>query len=215
MSSAEPRTKRGSSQTRERLVEAAVSLYGSRSIDAVSLREIGAAAGQKNSNALQYHFGSRDGLLQAIVDTHATGVEALRASYYAKAEEGIWSPHEAAARCLVMPIVDYVDKTPAGLDFVRIVAQIRALSPSGEGVAVEFPRLPALRAIFDRALDGLPQREARRRVYLVVNTAFHSVAEVCNASDGPSRSPLSNRGAMVEQLVCMLSAYLAAPAVSA
>ena len=34
----------------------------------MSLNEITVAAGQKNRNALQYHFGNREGLLQAIID---------------------------------------------------------------------------------------------------------------------------------------------------
>ena len=55
--------EQNAARTRDRLIDAAVQLYGDRSIDAVSLREISAAAGQKNPNALQYHFGDRDGCL--------------------------------------------------------------------------------------------------------------------------------------------------------
>ncbi|MDG2325387.1 MAG: TetR family transcriptional regulator, partial [Halioglobus sp.] len=60
-----------SAKTRDKLIDAAVSLYGNSSMDAVSLREIAVEAGQKNPNALQYHFGDRDGLLQAIIDKHS------------------------------------------------------------------------------------------------------------------------------------------------
>ena len=67
-----------SAQTRTRFIEAAQQLFAERSIDAVSLNEITVAAGQKNRNALQYHFGNRDGLLQAIIDTRAERVQALR-----------------------------------------------------------------------------------------------------------------------------------------
>lgn len=67
-----------SARTRERFIEAAQRLYAQRSIDSVSLNEITVAAGQKNRNALQYHFGNRDGLLQAIIDQHAERVLVLR-----------------------------------------------------------------------------------------------------------------------------------------
>ena len=57
-----------SAQTRERFIHAAQKLFAERSVDSVSLNEITTAAGQKNRNALQYHFEDRQGLLQAIVD---------------------------------------------------------------------------------------------------------------------------------------------------
>ena len=110
--------EQNAARTREKLVDAAVSLYGSRSIDAVSLREIGVAAGQKNPNALQYHFGDRDGLLQAIVDKHAMAISEVRNSYIGRAEKGEWPAGEAAARCLVMPIIDYVEDL-IGPDFFQ------------------------------------------------------------------------------------------------
>ena len=63
--------EQNAARTRDRLSDAAVQLYGDSSIVAVSLREISAAAGQKNPTALEYHFGDRDGLLKAIFDKHA------------------------------------------------------------------------------------------------------------------------------------------------
>ena len=57
-----------SAQTRLNFIQTALKLYAERGIDAVSLNEITVAAGQKNRNALQYHFGDRNGLLQAMVD---------------------------------------------------------------------------------------------------------------------------------------------------
>ena len=83
--------EQNAARTRERLIDAAVRLYGGRSIDAVSLREISVAAGQKNPNALQYHFGDRDGLLQAIFDKHASRIAELREGYIQRAENNCWS----------------------------------------------------------------------------------------------------------------------------
>ena len=52
--------------TRERLVFTAERLFAERGIAAVSLREVGQAAGQRNNGATQYHFGDREGLVLAI-----------------------------------------------------------------------------------------------------------------------------------------------------
>ena len=43
-------------------------LLAERGLDGVSLREIGAAAGNGNNSAVQYHFGSKDQLIRAIVE---------------------------------------------------------------------------------------------------------------------------------------------------
>ena len=52
--------------SRERMVRAAERLFAERGINAVSMREVAAAAGQLNNSAVRYHFGSRDGLVDAI-----------------------------------------------------------------------------------------------------------------------------------------------------
>lgn len=67
-----------SQSSREALIEAGERLFAAGNIDGVSLREIGRAAGQRNATALQYHFGSRDGLIAAIVDKHSEEVAARR-----------------------------------------------------------------------------------------------------------------------------------------
>ena len=59
--------------TREKLIAAAEQLFAERSIDGVSLRQINSAAGQRNSTALQYHFGGRSGLIRAVLDKHRGG----------------------------------------------------------------------------------------------------------------------------------------------
>ncbi|HET9077088.1 MAG TPA: helix-turn-helix domain-containing protein [Acidimicrobiales bacterium] len=43
-------------------------LLGERGIGAVSLREIAAAAGQRNNSAVAYQFGSRQGLIEAVFE---------------------------------------------------------------------------------------------------------------------------------------------------
>lgn len=54
--------------SRTRMILVGENLFASDGIDGVSLRRIAAQAGQKNHHAVQYHFGTRDGLVQAIFD---------------------------------------------------------------------------------------------------------------------------------------------------
>jgi AcrR family transcriptional regulator len=53
--------------TKERLLTTAERLFALHGIEGVSLRQIGAAAGIGNNSAVQYHFGSKDGLVKAIL----------------------------------------------------------------------------------------------------------------------------------------------------
>jgi AcrR family transcriptional regulator len=53
-------------RTKVRLILAAETLFAEQSIENVSLREIARAADNGNNYAVQYHFGGKDGLIQAI-----------------------------------------------------------------------------------------------------------------------------------------------------
>ncbi|MEM8500088.1 MAG: helix-turn-helix domain-containing protein [Pseudomonadota bacterium] len=65
--------------SREHLLNISESLFISDGMDAVSLRAIARAAGQKNPSALHYHFGSREELIEAIVARRLRQQEARRA----------------------------------------------------------------------------------------------------------------------------------------
>lgn len=54
--------------TQEQIVRAAERLFALHGIEGVSLRQIGAAAGNGNNSAVQYHFGSKEQLIQAIFE---------------------------------------------------------------------------------------------------------------------------------------------------
>jgi AcrR family transcriptional regulator len=54
--------------TKEQIVLAAEGLFAERGIEGVSLRQIGAAAGNGNNSAVQYHFGTKERLVQAVFE---------------------------------------------------------------------------------------------------------------------------------------------------
>ena len=73
---------------RDRLVAAAETLFAGAGVDAVSLREINAAAGAGNASAIQYHFGDRAGLLRAVIAKHHPKVESRRHALLDQVEAG-------------------------------------------------------------------------------------------------------------------------------
>ncbi|WP_435058864.1 TetR/AcrR family transcriptional regulator [Streptomyces sp. bgisy060] len=54
-------------ETREKLIRAAEELFAAHGVDGAQLRDVVALAGQANPSAVQYHFGSRAGLLDAVM----------------------------------------------------------------------------------------------------------------------------------------------------
>jgi len=66
--------------TRERLILLAERMFAERGIEAVSLRAIGEAAGQRNKTAVQYHFGDRAALVRAIYAYRSEQLDARRAA---------------------------------------------------------------------------------------------------------------------------------------
>ena len=64
--------------TRKRIIDTAERLFSERGVESTSLLEIAKAAGQKNRSALQYHFTNKEGLLEAVLDKHASKIAEAR-----------------------------------------------------------------------------------------------------------------------------------------
>lgn len=97
---------------------AAERLFAERGIDGVSLREINVAAGQRNTTALQYHFGDRAGLLRAVMAKHRPGIEEQRHRLLDACEPGCLRDLAAA---LVRPEAAKLCDPDGGRDYLRIV----------------------------------------------------------------------------------------------
>lgn len=63
---------------REKILVTAERLFALNGIDAVSIRQINTEAEQKNGSAVHYHFGSREGLIDAILSLRTGDRNQLR-----------------------------------------------------------------------------------------------------------------------------------------
>ncbi|SHN43169.1 TetR/AcrR family transcriptional regulator [Cryptosporangium aurantiacum] len=63
--------------TKDEILVAAERMFAERGFE-VSLREIGAAAGQRNNSAVQYHFGDKAGLVTALYEYRMAPLDARR-----------------------------------------------------------------------------------------------------------------------------------------
>src|SRR6516165_9572513 len=78
----------GAATTRMALIATAERLFGAHGIDAVSLLTVVREAGQGNKNAVQYHFGSKEGLLLAILRNRADLIDRRRGELLVEAGAG-------------------------------------------------------------------------------------------------------------------------------
>ena len=109
--------------TRDKILRAGEKLFAADGFDRVTLRQIAREADQRNVAAVQYHFGSKAGLLSAIVDDHREEIDRRRAELLDKAEtDGTDGDFGTLLSILVDPLAAKLD-APAGRAYLRIQAQ--------------------------------------------------------------------------------------------
>lgn len=72
---------------KEKMILVGEVLFAEQGINGASMREIASKAGQRNNYAVQYHFGSREGLVRAIFEYRMEQMESDRSAMLKKAAE--------------------------------------------------------------------------------------------------------------------------------
>jgi AcrR family transcriptional regulator len=162
---------------REQLLRAGEQLFARDGIHRVKLREINDLAGQRNPSAVHYHFGTREGLVDAILQSHQetidlaidTGLDELEASGRPVALRDI-------VATVVHPLVGKLE-TESGRDFLRIVPQVIPQLSANLRHGVAAPATPQSRRVLEllRSHWGdLPEAVQRERqiAYILMLTAM-------------------------------------------
>ncbi len=106
------------------LIAHAERMFAERGVEAVSLRDVNTAAGQRNHSAAQYHFGDRAGLIAAVYESRMSVVNERRVRMLQELDaSGRDDDLAALVEVLVVPMVEVVAET-AGW-YGRFVAQLR------------------------------------------------------------------------------------------
>jgi AcrR family transcriptional regulator len=157
--------------TRDRVFLAAERLFALHGFQAVSVRDITAEAGV-NLAAVNYHFGSKDGLLFEIFRHRSAEINRMRARLLHEAADrhGGAPPVRAILEALIAPPVLWMD--PAGDRWIAAQFLIRARSEGTEAI-LEVLRtdVSALKRFADAliaARPDLPVEEVYWRMHFVL-----------------------------------------------
>ncbi|MEX1008317.1 MAG: TetR family transcriptional regulator [Acidimicrobiia bacterium] len=204
---------RDASDTRDRLVRAAEYLFARSGID-VPIREIHERAGQRNASAIQYHFGSKQDLIKAVIDRHALSdaeVAAIRADLRSRRDEP-----RSLVEAIVRRIAGYL-ATEESRDYVRIAFQLLFRAPLRPDLDAEVDRpdlisFEAETDVIRSAVPHLPKRVLHERALAGLTFITLQVAERARIIDDEPGAPLLDEEEFIDNLVDMTTALLTAPA---
>jgi AcrR family transcriptional regulator len=189
------------------LLDEAERLFARAGVQGVTSREIVEAAEQRNTSAVTYHFGTREGLLLEILARRGGPVDERRGEL----RDGLSarpSVHDLV-ECLVLPYVALLSE-PAGRAYVQIVAQLR-----GQFAAWRVESDAATTRHVARILDELESRPKasvavrRERVVGMIMLLTGAVAERARRIDDAGGNETGD-AEFVANLTDMCTAVLAA-----
>jgi AcrR family transcriptional regulator len=183
--SAQPRARKATDETaapsvRERILDVAERLFAEYGINGVGLRAITTEA-KVNLASIAYHFGSKEGLLEAIFAQRAAPIaeERLRllsACYEAGKKPTLEDLLEAFLRpALVLGMQPQFGGPAFAKLRARLAAAPEALSRKILSKAFDFSSRKYIDAIA-RTLDGLPRADVEWRFHFMLGAMYYTMA---------------------------------------
>ncbi|MER7517660.1 TetR family transcriptional regulator [Streptomyces sp. NPDC126499] len=195
--------------TREKLIRAAEEVFAAQGVHGAQLRDVVALAGQANPSAVQYHFGSRAGLLDAVMAARQLRTEQVLAPLLDAAPDDT----HALIGALVAAEASEL-RTDRGRRCLRISAQLS--HESGIRSRTPHPTLAGTRSwrLIERveaclAADGLPGPLRLERLDLALTVVGAALADRARQYlDG--EEPLTSEPLFLADLVGTTTALLRA-----
>ena len=123
---------RNSTDTKTRLLDHAEKMFAEDGVYAVTNRQITEAAGQKNESALNYHFGTRNELIIALLTRRGKELDDARSERLAQIGD---NPTTRELVHLLVEVYANCLHTENGCHYLRIVDQLRGWMTDWEFIA--------------------------------------------------------------------------------
>lgn len=205
----------GAEETRQRLVDAATREFADRGVQAASLLEISRVAGQRNRGAVHYHFGSREGMLVAVVEEQVDFLARRERELLALAGE---RPGDLASalEALVRPAVELADQGWKGRCYLILMCELVEDAPEtmDEDVVAALERAGGYEAyaLVEQRLPAMPEAVRHERLSLTTSFILRASADRARSEhrETPGRAQLPTE-AFVANLLAMAAGMLSAP----
>lgn len=165
--------------TKERLLDAAERLFASEGYHCTSLRKITAAAGV-NLAAVNYHFGSKEALVEAVFERRLTPLNAERMQRLEKVRAAAGAAGRPPAvrdalLAVIEPTLSFRDTDPGARPFLLLVG--RAMTEPDAAVRSIFFRMigPLFALLFGMLCEAQPNL-SRHEVFWRLNFALGAMA---------------------------------------
>jgi AcrR family transcriptional regulator len=175
------RLRTDTARTREALLDAAERLFATQGITAVSLRAINTAAGARNVSAAHYHFGSKDGVVAAVVARRMAQLARDRLDALESAATGGAPELRALVEAVVLPFVRLLADDAQQAAYVAFLA--RLVGEADEALETFAPpafwkMISRLAQLLQRALPDVPPRVLLLRVRFLLQQTFVLVTDL-------------------------------------
>ena len=205
--------------TRSRLIEAATEAFAEHGVFTASLVEITRRAGQRNRGAVHYHFGSREGLLVAVLEQHTVFLAEREGELLAKARTTPDDDLGSVLEAIVRPAVELSETGPSGRQYLVIVGELVEEYDRLSGEVDEALRQTGGYLVYQLLEERMPDLDdalRTERLTLVTSFILRSVADRARVQQAgsPGRSQLPTER-FVRNLVAMAAGMATAPAVDA
>lgn len=208
----------GAEDTRQALIDAACRAFAEHGVHTASLLEITRQAGQRNRGAVHYHFGSREGMLAAVLEQHADSIGQRELQLLAVARERPDDDVASVIEALVRPVTETAESGWRERCYIVIIGELvqQDITPLGPDVEAALARTGGYE-LFDllrQRLAPLGMDEALENERLALMTAFvlRSVADRARSGEMP---PSGREELPTERFICnlvgMATAMLTAP----
>lgn len=200
----------GSVSTRQKLLEVSEELFATKGVNATLVGDIVQGAGQRNPSALRYHFGSREGVLQVIMEKYLDLIEQRRAELLEQWPDSGPATSGGAVTLVVIPLVELL-QNESGRRYLRILGQtMYNIDPHQMNDVAGYPSLARTIALMRDGLIHVPDNmvEDRIRGALLLITAALAVRARDVANKRQSSGSISD---FQTNVIAMATAVLAAP----
>jgi AcrR family transcriptional regulator len=206
--------------TKDRILAAAEELFARTGVARTSLRAITALA-RVNLAAVNYHFGSKEGLVEEVYRRRLEPLNRARMANLDRLESRARNPSlESILKAFMTPVATLArDPAQGGPTVMRLLGQTHAEAeaPFKAWFAGEYRRvLERYHAALCRALPALPPEEVRWRLQFLVGALTYPVAErqLVELVSGEAIDP-DDVTLVVERLLPFVAAGFRAPSATA